>query len=93
MKQLLSRLKKFFIEEKPDFLFMMRMKSIEKQIDQAVECVSFDILRYAMWRVEHENEFEQNEMESKILTNIVEQIGEAREQIKQILIKESLCSN
>lgn len=72
-----------------DIVFLRRMLSIEKHIHQAVDQVSFDILRVAQSRIDYELKYNHTEKEREMVSDLNKQAQLAEQLIKATLILES----
>lgn len=72
-----------------DIVFLMRLRSIERHIDLAVDKVSFDILRTAQSRIDFEFKYNHTQKERYLISLLGQRAEFAEQTIKNILIIES----
>lgn len=77
-----------------DIVFLMRIQSIRKHIQLAVDSVDYEMLKQADRRIEIELAYSHTDKEIDIIYELLGAIHHARELMNETLIKESLqCSH
>lgn len=80
MKKLLYRL----FRKKQDIVFLLRMQSIDRHINLAVQLVSFNMLNEAMKRIEWECQYDHTFYELEQIKRLVAKVSDARQQMETI---------
>lgn len=92
-KQILSWLRSFAGQPNLDHMFLMRMKSIERELGNAILNISYPLLNNAFDRFIWEYQFDKSKEELDLIVEMMRLYENTRQRINKILKSEILCSN
>lgn len=92
-KNILHWLRKFAGMPPLDHMFLMRMRSIERELGNAIINISYPLLNNAFDRLLWEYQFDRSKEEMDLIVEMLRLHERTRIHINSILTSETLCNN